>query len=137
MAISFDTAFGIHQYTIGARAARAEVLSANIANADTPGYKAKDLDFSAALQQAQSGIESGFSLATSNEHHISSTISSGLTSSIKYRNPDQPDTGDGNSVDVQRERSAFLENGLEYQASLEFLNSRISGLLKAIKGDQA
>ncbi|MBP8127332.1 MAG: flagellar basal body rod protein FlgB [Aeromonadaceae bacterium] len=137
MAISFDKAFGIHQYTIGARAARAEVLSANIANADTPGYKAKDLDFSAALQQAQSGIESGFSLATSNERHISSTISSGLTSSIKYRNPDQPDTGDGNSVDVQRERSAFLENGLEYQASLEFLNSRISGLLKAIKGDQA
>ena len=137
MAISFDKAFGIHQYTIGARAARAEVLSANIANADTPGYKARDLDFSAALQQAQSGIESGFSLATSNERHISSTVSSGLTSSIKYRNPDQPDTGDGNSVDVQRERSAFLENGLEYQASLEFLNSRISGLLKAIKGDQA
>ena len=137
MAISFDKAFGIHQYTIGARAARAEVLSANIANADTPGYKAKDLDFSAALQQAQSGIESGFSLATSNERHISSTLSSGLTSNVKYRNPDQPDTGDGNSVDVQRERSAFLENGLEYQASLEFLNSRISGLLKAIKGDQA
>ena len=137
MAISFDKAFGIHQYTIGARAARAEVLSANIANAHTPGYKAKDLDFSAALQQAQSGIESGFSLATSNERHIASTLSSGLTSSVKYRNPDQPDTGDGNSVDVQRERSAFLENGLEYQASLEFLNSRISGLLKAIKGDQA
>ena len=137
MAISFDKAFGIHQYTIGARSARAEVLSANIANADTPGYKAKDLDFSAALQQAQSGIESGFSLATSNERHIASTLSSGLTSSVKYRNPDQPDTGDGNSVDVQRERSAFLENGLEYQASLEFLNSRISGLLKAIKGDQA
>lgn len=137
MAISFDKAFGIHQYTIGARAARAEVLSANIANADTPGYKAKDLDFSAALQQAQSGMESGFSLATSNERHISSTLSSGLTSNVKYRNPDQPDTGDGNSVDVQQERSAFLENGLEYQASLEFLNSRISGLLKAIKGDQA
>ena len=137
MAISFDKAFGIHQYTIGARAARAEVLSANIANADTPGYKAKDLDFSAALQQAQSGIESGFSLATSNERHISSTVSSGLSGTVRYRNPDQPDTGDGNSVDVQQERSAFLENGLEYQASLEFLNSRISGLLKAIKGDQA
>ena len=53
MAISFDKAFGIHQYTIGARAQRAEVLSNNIANADTPGYKAQDLDFSAALQQAQ------------------------------------------------------------------------------------
>lgn len=137
MAISFDKAFGIHQYTIGARAARAEVLSANIANADTPGYKAKDLDFSAALEQAQSGMQGGFSLATSNERHISSTVSSGLSGTVRYRNPDQPDTGDGNSVDVQQERSAFLENGLEYQASLEFLNSRISGLLKAIKGDQA
>ena len=137
MAISFDKAFGIHQYTIGARSARAEVLSANIANADTPGYKARDLDFSAALEQAQSGMQSGFSLATSNERHISSTVSSGLSSTLKYRNPDQPDTGDGNSVDVQQERSAFLENGFEYQASLEFLNSRISGLLKAIKGDQA
>ncbi len=49
MAISFDKAFGIHQYTIGARSARAEVLAANIANADTPGYKARDLDFSSAL----------------------------------------------------------------------------------------
>ena len=137
MAISFDKAFGIHQYTIGARSARAEVLSANIANADTPGYKARDLDFSAALEQAQSGMQSGFSLATSNERHISSTVSSGLSSTLKYRNPDQPHTSDGNSVGVQQERSAFLENGLEYQASLEFLNGRISGLLKAIKGDQA
>ena len=102
MAISFDKAFGIHQYTIGARSARAEVLSANIANADTPGYKARDLDFSATLEQAQSGMQSGFSLATSNERHISSTVSSGLSSTLKYRNPDQPDTGDGNSVDVQQ-----------------------------------
>ena len=70
MAISFDKAFGIHQYTIGARSARAEVLSANIANADTPGYKARDLDFSAALEHAQPGLQRGFSLATSSDGHI-------------------------------------------------------------------
>ena len=61
----------------------------------------------------------------------------GPVGNVKYRVPNQPDTGDGNTVDVQQERTSFMENGLEYQASLEFLNSRISGLLKAIKGDQA
>ena len=137
MAISFDKAFGIHQYTIGARSARAEVLAANIANADTPGYKARDLDFSAALEQAQSRTQSGFALATSDARHIQGGSSSSLAGNVKYRVPNQPDTGDGNTVDVQQERSSFMENGLEYQASLEFLNSRISGLLKAIKGDQA
>ncbi len=136
MAISFDKAFGIHQYTIGARSARAEVLAANIANADTPGYKARDLDFSAALEQAQSGGQSS-SLLTTDTRHIAASSSSSIGSALRYQVPDQPDTGDGNTVDVQKERSAFLENGLEYQSSLEFLNSRISGLLKAIKGDQA
>ena len=133
MAISFDKAFGIHQYTIGARAQRAEVLSNNIANADTPGYKAQDLDFSAALRQAQSG--QSFGLARTNELHMRSDVN--MSGALKYRTPNQADTGDGNTVDIQQERSNFLENGLQYQASLEFLNSRISGLLKAIKGDQA
>ena len=137
MAISFDKAFGIHQYTIGARSARAEVLAANIANADTPGYKARDLDFSSALEQAQSRTQSGFALATSDARHIQGGSSSSLAGNVKYHVPNQPDTGDGNTVDVQQERTSFMENGLEYQASLEFLNSRISGLLKAIKGDQA
>lgn len=133
MAISFDKAFGIHQYTIGARSQRAELLSNNIANADTPGYKAQDLDFSAALEQAQSN--QSFGLARTNEQHISADVS--LPGALKYRVPNQPDTGDGNTVDLQQERTDFLENGLQYQASLEFLNSRISGLMKALKGDQA
>lgn len=135
MAISFDKAFGIHQYTLGVRAERAEVISANIANADTPGYKARDLDFSSALEQAKSQMQSGVSLARSDSRHLQAD--SAFSGALKYRNPDQPDTGDGNSVDVQQERMAFMENGLEYQTSMEFLNSRISGLLKAIKGDQA
>jgi flagellar basal-body rod protein FlgB len=137
MAISFDKAFGIHQYTLGVRTERAEVIAANIANADTPGYKARDLDFSSALEQAQSRTQSGFALATSDARHIQGGSSSSLSGSIKFRVPNQPDTGDGNSVDVQQERTSYMENGLEYQTSLEFLNSRISGLLKAIKGDQA
>lgn len=137
MAISFDKAFGIHQYTIGARSARAEVISANIANADTPGYKARDLDFSAALAEASGQMQSGMSLARSDSQHLAATSSSSIAGSLKYRVPTQPDTGDGNTVDVQQERTAFMENAVEYQASMEFLNSRISGLLKAIKGDQS
>ena len=137
MAISFDTAFGIHQYTIGARSARAEVISANIANADTPGYKARDLDFSSALAEASNQMQSGVSLTRSDSQHLAGTSSPSIASSLKYRVPTQPDTGDGNTVDVQQERTAFMENAVEYQASMEFLNSRIAGLLKAIKGDQS
>lgn len=68
MAISFDKAFGVHQYTLSVRAKRAEVLSSNIANADTPGFKARDINFSQALQDAQS--QQGFGLSTTSEKHF-------------------------------------------------------------------
>jgi len=68
MAISFDKAFGVHQYTLSVRAKRAEVLSSNIANADTPGFKARDIDFSQALQDAQG--QQGFGLSTTSEKHF-------------------------------------------------------------------
>jgi len=132
MALSFDKAFGVHQYTLSVRAKRAEVLSSNIANADTPGFKARDINFSQALQDAQG--QQGFGLSTTSEKHFALQMDSPGTT--QYRNPLQPDTGDGNTVDVQQERSEFLRNSLEYQASLEFMNSKISGLLKALKGEQ-
>ena len=114
MAISFDKAFGVHQYTLSVRAKRAEVLSSNIANADTPGFKARDINFSQALQDAQG--QQGFGLSTTSEKHFALQMDSPGTT--QYRNPLQPDTGDGNTVDVQQERSEFLRNSLEYQASL-------------------
>ncbi|OSP49966.1 flagellar basal body rod protein FlgB [Aeromonas hydrophila] len=132
MAISFDKAFGIHQYTLSVRSKRAEVLSSNIANADTPGFKARDINFSQALEEAQQ--QQGFGLATTSEKHFA--LQMGAPGVTQYRNPLQPDTGDGNTVDVQQERSEFLRNSLEYQTSLEFMNSKISGLLKALKGEQ-
>ena len=138
MAISFDKAFGVHQYTIGVRSERAEVLAANIANADTPGYKARDLDFASALQQAKSDSSRAAvagTLTQTDSGHVSG--GSALSAALRYRVPNQPDTGDGNTVDVQQERAAYMENNVEFQASMEFLNSRITGLLKAIKGDQA
>ena len=131
MTISFDKAFGIHQHALVARSERAELLAGNLANADTPGYKAKDMDFQSALSQAQSN--QGFSLSRTSQQHFAVELSPPGT--VQFRVPNQPDTGDGNTVDVQTERNNYMENALQYQASLEFLNGKISGLLKAIKGD--
>ena len=137
MAISFDKAFGVHQYTLGVRNVRSEVLASNIANADTPGYKARDLDFKTALSQAMSltGSKSA-NLTRTDDRHIPGTSGVSAADTL-YRVPLQPDTGDGNTVDVQTERAEFLENALRYQASLEFLNQKITQLTKALKGDQS
>lgn len=130
MAISFDRAFGIHPKALQLRMERAEVLAGNIANAKTPGYKAKDFDFGAALSGAQSKYNT--SLVRTNEKHI--TVNRGVASDLQYRTPAQPDTGDGNTVEIQNERSQYLQNQLHYNASLQFMTGRITGLKKALKG---
>ncbi|KXO14091.1 Flagellar basal-body rod protein FlgB [Moritella sp. JT01] len=130
MAINFDNALGIHQYSVGVRERRAEVLASNIANADTPGFKARDLSFKDALASATQG--SSFNLLKTSERHISGGRS--MASDLQYRIPNQPDTGDGNTVDVQIERASFMQNSMEYQASLSFLSSKIQTMRKAIKG---
>ena len=132
MAISFEKAFGIHPQGLQVRAKRAEIIAGNIANADTPGYKAKGIDFKAALAQASSKQQSG--MTRTNEKHFD--VRMALNNGVDFRVPDQPDTGDGNTVDVQVERNLYLENSMEYQASLQFLNSKIKGLKKAITGGQ-
>ncbi|NGN98567.1 flagellar basal body rod protein FlgB [Grimontia sp. S25] len=130
MAISFDKALGVHQHTVGVRAQRAETLSSNLANANTPGYKAQDVDFERALQAATSGAK--FGLSRTNERHIPAT--SQVNGQKMYRIPNQPDTGDGNTVDAQVERNLFMQNALEYQASLDFLGSKFKNMSKALKG---
>jgi len=130
MAISFEKAFGIHPQSLQVRAQRAEVIASNIANADTPGYKAKGMDFKAALAQASSKQQTG--MTRTNEKHFDVRME--LNNGVDFRVPDQPDTGDGNTVDVQVERNLYLENSMEYQASLQFLDSKIKGLKKAITG---
>ena len=130
MAISFEKAFGMHPHALLIREKRSEVLAENIANADTPGYKAKDVDFQQALQIAKSRQGQDTSRTHEQHFHIAST----MRKDTLFRNPDQPDTGDGNSVDIHRERNAVMQNNLEYQTSLTFLTSRISGLKKALTG---
>lgn len=130
MAISFKDAFGLHEQGMVLRERRTELLADNIANADTPGYKARDLNFQAALAN-ELGRQKG-SISKTDQRHFD--IPTSLHNDVQYRMVDQTDTGDGNSVDVNKERNAFTENALQYQSSLQFLNSKINGLRKALGG---
>ena len=112
------------------RADRAEVLANNIANADTPNYKSRDIDFKAILN----GESKNFMQAsTTNSKHVSTVIHPDFAADLMYRVPTQPSV-DGNTVDVQEEMAAFGENSLAYQASFEFLNGKFKGLKLAVKG---
>lgn len=132
MAISFDKALGIHEHALQARVQRAEVLANNLANADTPGFKARDIDFQAMMQKAQESV-SGLSMNRTHQGHMD-TSSPGSDGELLYRTPHQPSI-DGNTVDAQEEQSRFMRNAMDYQASFQFLSSKFSGLTKAIKGE--
>ena len=141
MAVSFDQVFGIHQHTMRVRNNRAEVLAGNLANADTPGFKARDLDFAEALSLAaklQMVNNNAPMTKTANGHMDISDLEALKDPKItmKYRNPFQPDTGNGNTVEVSTERMNYMSNNIEYQATLSFLNGRISKLRSALKGGQ-
>lgn len=131
MAISFDKALGVHPHAMLIRSQRAQMLATNIANADTPGYKAKDVDFATAFKTAKSNQQSGNSLVRTNEKHIAGG-SRHVGNVELFRTPNQTDTGDGNSVDIQVERNLYTQNAMEYQASVQFLTGKFKGLKKAL-----
>ena len=134
MSINFGRALGIHEQALGFRAQRAEVLANNIANADTPNYKARDFDFSAALQEAVAGRSSGdLPLATTAPGHIQGAAGPSGPTRLMYRTPAQ-DAVDGNTVDMDLERSAFSENALQYQAGLSFITHQLKMLTAAVQG---
>ena len=133
MAIGFDKGFELHAQGMQIRSQRAEVIASNIANADTPGYKAKGMDFQKAMQQASQQQQMGMS--RTNAKHLD--VRTELNNHVDFRIPDQPDTGDGNTVDVQVERNLYLENSLEYQAGVQFLNGKIKALKNVISGGRS
>ena len=121
--------FGIHEQALTMRARRNEVLANNIANADTPGFKARDLDFRQVLSEQGSKAR----LIRTDPRHIA--LRTGAAGGeLKYRLPMQPSL-DGNTVEPDVEQAAFAENAIQYQASLMFLSGRISGLRSAITGE--
>jgi flagellar basal-body rod protein FlgB len=133
MPINFDSALGIHADALRIRTQRAEMLATNLVNADTPNFKAKDMDFQTALQMAASGQKSA-ALNTTNQRHIAGNGENPFEAATQYRTTLQ-DSLDGNTVDEQVEQAQFMQNAVQYQASLEFLGSRFQGLTKAIKGE--
>jgi flagellar basal-body rod protein FlgB len=137
MPINLDAYLGVHADALKIRGQRTEVLARNLANADTPGYQARDLDFRAALAQAggASGTGVPVALKTTSTNHLGSVNSKGevADANMKYRVPLAPSL-DGNSVDVQMEQAAFAENAVRFQATLSFLSARFRGLMTAITG---
>ena len=131
MPISFDSALGIHQQALSLRSQRAEMLASNIANADTPGYKARDIDFRSALANVEAQTTGGLSRTDAKHIQISSA---GNNAEVLYRVPNQSAL-DGNTVDGLIEKSAFADNALRYEASITFLSGKLKGLMSAIKGE--
>jgi len=131
MTISIASAIGIHAEALRVREQRSEVLAGNLANADTPGFKARDLDFNAVLTQHTTRT----SLATTDPAHIGRSAPGASDSAeLLYRVPMQSSL-DGNTVDPHLEKAAFAENAVRYQATLMILGSRINGLMTAIRGE--
>jgi flagellar basal-body rod protein FlgB len=106
--------FGIHGTALGLRAQRMTMLASNIANASTPNYKARDMDFGDALARAESGGD--------------------IANATRYRVPLQTSL-DGNTVELSTEQTAFAENAVAYRTTLSFLSGRIATLSRALKGD--
>ncbi len=129
-----DAAFNFHQTALRIRAQRQELIAANIANADTPNYKARDIDFKSSLERALGGNSvASPALATTSEQHIAAGSLEGSLSSALYRKEIQSSV-DGNTVDMDVERNQFADNAIRYEASLTFINGQIKKLMSAIQG---
>ncbi|MFZ1830903.1 MAG: flagellar basal body rod protein FlgB [Candidatus Competibacteraceae bacterium] len=129
MGISFDRALRLHSQALKLRSQRTEIMAANLANADTPDYKARDLDFKEAMASA---LGADRPLKATHAAHLQGQRNN--PGDLLYRIPTQMSL-DGNSVDAEREKAVFADNALRYQASLRFLGSRVQGLMTAIKGE--
>lgn len=122
-----------HGQALTLRSERQRLLASNIANADTPGYIARDMDFAAALRQATGQGNVAPTLATSTAGHIAAATGARAEPNLLYPNASQTNL-DRNSVDMDRERAAFADNSVKYEATLRFINGNVRTMLDAIKG---
>tara|TARA_R110000823_G_scaffold47903_12_gene121853 strand:+ start:5542 stop:5931 length:390 start_codon:yes stop_codon:yes gene_type:complete len=123
-----DRHLGVSPDALNVRARRFELLSANLANVDTPGYKARDIDFAATMARVSEGR--GAMRATHPTHMQAGSGAHDMQ--LKYRVPTQASL-DGNTVETQQEHAAFMDNAIRYQASLNFLDGRIKSIISALK----
>lgn len=131
MASKIDNALSFQQQALSLRAYRQQILAGNIANADTPNYKARDFDFSAALKEAAAGRSSGsLALVTTAPAHLPGSAEAS-PARLLYRTPVQASV-DGNTVDMDVERGQFSENAMQYEAGLTFITQQVKTLLAAV-----
>lgn len=128
MAINFNEALGIHPQALTMREKRSEVLATNLANSDTPGYKARDLDFKSILKQ---NLPLAQTMERTQAGHFAPQQL--LEARLMYRNPGQVSL-DGNTVEANVEQAKYAENAVQYQASLQFISNKFSGLMMALRG---
>jgi flagellar basal-body rod protein FlgB len=134
MASIIDNFLGVHAQALGIESRRAQLLAANLANSDTPNFKARDVDFKAALASAKEPRGGSLPLRlTQSAHQPPAASASDSDPTLLYRVPLAPAL-DGNTVDPQLEQAAFAENAVRYQATLTMLNSRLRSLMTAITG---
>jgi flagellar basal-body rod protein FlgB len=125
-----DKSLGVHESALQVRARRLEVLAQNIANADTPNYKARDIDFRAVLREAGSG-DTAMKATQSQHFAVGQELS---PDGMRYRTPFST-SFDGNTVEMSVEQAQYGKAAADFQATLNFLENRISGLRKALRGD--
>jgi flagellar basal-body rod protein FlgB len=130
-----DDMLNFHTQALRVRDQRQQVLASNIANADTPNYKARDLDFKAALQGALQGAPAagGATLATTAPGHLAAQPGLAAEAGLLYRTPAQGSV-DGNTVDMDSERAAFADNAIHYEFNLTRISQQIKSLMAAIQG---
>ena len=129
-----DDALSFHQAALNARAYRQQVIASNIANADTPNFKARDVAFREALTGALGGkAANGLPLKTTSARHLSASTGNPMDASLKYRQEEQGAV-DGNTVNMDTERAAFAENAVQYEASVTFINGLLRSMQMAVQG---
>lgn len=126
-----DKIFGLAEHVLSVSEQRASMLSANLVNANTPNYKAKDIDFN---QVMKSVSDPSSRLQVTNSNHISSANNDFYSLPVQYRIPMQKSL-DGNTVDPEIERKSFVENSLKYQLGLTFIQNKTHEMIKAMKGE--
>jgi flagellar basal-body rod protein FlgB len=129
-----DKLFGIHERALTLQARRAEVLSTNLANANTPAYKARDVDFASILGAMTANQRNELQLSTTNTRHLNDAAVNADSVELKYRIPFEP-SPDGNSVETYREHAEFTENAIRYQMTLTILGGRIRSMMSALRGE--
>jgi flagellar basal-body rod protein FlgB len=115
------------------RSERQRLIASNIANADTPGYVAKDMDFAAALRQASGSLATPGQMTVTSAGHLQPAAGARAEAGLRYATASQTNL-DRNTVDMDRERASFADNSVKYEATLRFINGNVRTLLDAIKG---